>query len=250
MQVKCPRTLQFKLDFLICTSPLQKCLCLCRLPLTPLYIFREELDEEEYEETKKETLEQLNEINDSLKKIITGDMTLVDELSGMQLVRSTRWQSTATIQKERCLFNSVKSLRITCGVMHSSLMCLFRQFRLLLAKLSKPQKWLDSLLRSNQGSWEPDWQRCVNVHVSHHSLLLPSAGICACLANTCLPFSADGPRCHSGKAAERRVHATENGNPHSPEKTRREGDVTHSSVMHFNEFTRNWLCKFDQELQH
>lgn len=47
---------------------------------------REDLDEEEYEETKKETLEQLNEFNESLKKIMTGDMTLVDELSGMQLV--------------------------------------------------------------------------------------------------------------------------------------------------------------------
>ncbi|XP_013884791.1 protein LZIC [Austrofundulus limnaeus] len=46
---------------------------------------REELDEEEYEETKRETLEQLGEFNDSLKKIMTGDMTLVDELSGMQL---------------------------------------------------------------------------------------------------------------------------------------------------------------------
>ncbi|KAG7227083.1 hypothetical protein INR49_022430, partial [Caranx melampygus] len=46
---------------------------------------REDLDEEEYEETKKETLEQLSEFNDSLKKIMTGDMTLVDELSGMQL---------------------------------------------------------------------------------------------------------------------------------------------------------------------
>ncbi|XP_024147838.1 protein LZIC [Oryzias melastigma] len=46
---------------------------------------REDLDEEEYEETKKETLEQLAEFNDSLKKIMSGDMTLVDELSGMQL---------------------------------------------------------------------------------------------------------------------------------------------------------------------
>lgn len=53
-----------------------------------LRCFREELDEEEYEETKKETLEQLSEFNDSLKKIMTGDMTLVDELSGMQLVRT------------------------------------------------------------------------------------------------------------------------------------------------------------------
>lgn len=31
-------------------------------------------------------MEQLGEFNDSLKKIMSGDMTLVDELSGMQLV--------------------------------------------------------------------------------------------------------------------------------------------------------------------
>ncbi|KAM4703318.1 protein LZIC [Rhinophrynus dorsalis] len=46
---------------------------------------REELDIDEYEETKKETLEQLSEFNDSLKKIMSGNMTLIDELSGMQL---------------------------------------------------------------------------------------------------------------------------------------------------------------------
>ncbi|ERE81937.1 protein LZIC-like protein [Cricetulus griseus] len=46
---------------------------------------REELDTDEYEETKKETLEQLSEFHDSLKKIMSGNMTLVDELSGMQL---------------------------------------------------------------------------------------------------------------------------------------------------------------------
>ncbi|KAM8927996.1 protein LZIC [Pelodytes ibericus] len=46
---------------------------------------RDELDADEYEETKKETLEQLSEFHDSLKKIMSGDMTLVDELSGMQL---------------------------------------------------------------------------------------------------------------------------------------------------------------------
>ncbi|XP_069466107.1 protein LZIC isoform X2 [Ambystoma mexicanum] len=46
---------------------------------------RDELESEEYEETKKETLEQLSEFNDSLKKIMSGNMTLVDDLSGMQL---------------------------------------------------------------------------------------------------------------------------------------------------------------------
>ncbi|XP_051516600.1 protein LZIC-like [Myxocyprinus asiaticus] len=46
---------------------------------------REELEDEEYEETKKETLEQLSEFNESLKKLMSGNMTLVDELGGMQL---------------------------------------------------------------------------------------------------------------------------------------------------------------------
>lgn len=49
-------------------------------------MFRDELDADEYEETKKETLEQLSEFSDSLQKIMSGNMTLVDELSGMQLV--------------------------------------------------------------------------------------------------------------------------------------------------------------------
>ncbi|XP_039611434.1 protein LZIC isoform X1 [Polypterus senegalus] len=46
---------------------------------------RDELDSDEYEETKRETLEQLAEFDESLKKIMSGNMTLVDELSGMQL---------------------------------------------------------------------------------------------------------------------------------------------------------------------
>ena len=47
---------------------------------------REDLDKDEYEETKEETLEQLREFNESLKKMMKGDMTLVDELSRWQLV--------------------------------------------------------------------------------------------------------------------------------------------------------------------
>lgn len=43
-------------------------------------------------------------------------------------------------------------------------------------------------------------------------------------SNLCVPICADGPRCHSGQAAERCVHAAENGNPHGPAKTWREGD--------------------------
>ena len=48
---------------------------------------RDELDPEEYEETKQETLDQLKEFNASLTKMKGGDMTLVDELNRMQLVR-------------------------------------------------------------------------------------------------------------------------------------------------------------------
>lgn len=53
--------------------------------LSDLEECRAELDEDEYEETKRETLEQLREFQQSLAKIVSGDMTLVDQLSGMQL---------------------------------------------------------------------------------------------------------------------------------------------------------------------
>nr|XP_033777619.1 protein LZIC isoform X2 [Geotrypetes seraphini]XP_033777620.1 protein LZIC isoform X2 [Geotrypetes seraphini] len=53
--------------------------------LQDLEACRDDLDEDEYEETKKETLEQLSEFSDSLKKIMSGNMTLVDELNAMQL---------------------------------------------------------------------------------------------------------------------------------------------------------------------
>ena len=44
------------------------------------------MEPDEYEETKKETLEQLQEFSDSLTKLKGGNMTLVDELNRMQLV--------------------------------------------------------------------------------------------------------------------------------------------------------------------
>lgn len=51
-----------------------------------LIYFREDLDEDEYEDTKKDTLEQLKEFKDSLDKMMGGDLSLVDELNSMQLV--------------------------------------------------------------------------------------------------------------------------------------------------------------------
>ena len=47
---------------------------------------REDLDEEEYEETKEETLAQLKEFQDSLDKATSGNITLEDELSSLKLV--------------------------------------------------------------------------------------------------------------------------------------------------------------------
>nr|CAD7428254.1 unnamed protein product [Timema monikensis] len=47
---------------------------------------RDDLESNEYEETKQETMDQLREFNESLSRMISGDMTLVDHLGSMQLV--------------------------------------------------------------------------------------------------------------------------------------------------------------------
>jgi hypothetical protein len=49
---------------------------------------RDALDEEEYESTKRETMEQLKEFQISLQKMMSGDNTLVDRLGSVQLVRN------------------------------------------------------------------------------------------------------------------------------------------------------------------
>ncbi len=48
--------------------------------------FRDDMDADEYEETKSETLEQLNDFNESLSRMKEGDLSLVDDLSRIQLV--------------------------------------------------------------------------------------------------------------------------------------------------------------------
>ncbi|XP_065196136.1 protein LZIC-like [Sycon ciliatum] len=53
--------------------------------LSDLEEAREDLDEDEYAETKQETLDQLKEFEQSLAKMMKGDMTLVDTLGAMQL---------------------------------------------------------------------------------------------------------------------------------------------------------------------
>ena len=48
-------------------------------------ILRDDLSVEEYNETKEETLEQLKELNASLSKMKEGNLSLVDEVNGIQL---------------------------------------------------------------------------------------------------------------------------------------------------------------------
>ncbi|EZA61646.1 hypothetical protein DMN91_009058 [Ooceraea biroi] len=60
------------------------------------------LDETDYQECKGDTMEQLREFNDSLQRMISGNMTLVDELGAMQLATqaaiSTAFQTPAVIR--------------------------------------------------------------------------------------------------------------------------------------------------------
>ncbi|XP_071526979.1 protein LZIC-like [Panulirus ornatus] len=43
------------------------------------------LDPDDYEEVRKDTVEQLNEFQSSLSRMTSGDMTLIDSFSAMQL---------------------------------------------------------------------------------------------------------------------------------------------------------------------
>lgn len=53
-------------------------------------ICRNELEPGEYEETKEDTMEQLKELNDSLTKLVNGDISLISALGAVQLVRQHR----------------------------------------------------------------------------------------------------------------------------------------------------------------
>eukprot|EP01100_Stratorugosa_tubuloviscum_P009492 TRINITY_DN3985_c0_g2_i1.p1 TRINITY_DN3985_c0_g2~~TRINITY_DN3985_c0_g2_i1.p1 ORF type:complete len:189 (-),score=92.27 TRINITY_DN3985_c0_g2_i1:259-825(-) len=53
--------------------------------LQDLEDLKDELDEEEYNSTKNDTLQQLKEFEATLKKMISGDVTIVDKLSGIRL---------------------------------------------------------------------------------------------------------------------------------------------------------------------
>ena len=52
--------------------------------LQDLEEMKDELDEAEYIQSRQETLDQLEEFEAALAKMMAGNMTLVDELSGIQ----------------------------------------------------------------------------------------------------------------------------------------------------------------------
>ncbi|XP_051493595.1 protein LZIC isoform X2 [Apus apus] len=116
---------------------------------------REELDADEYEETKKETLEQLSEINDSLKKIMSGDMTLVDELSGMQLAIQ------AAISQA---FKTPEVIRMFAKKQP-------RQLRTRLAEVKVTKSLLWQVLKSRRQNSEEVREACVSPVISSTGLL-------------------------------------------------------------------------------
>jgi hypothetical protein len=56
------------------------------LQLEDIEELKEDLDDEEYEITKKETLEQMEEFEATLRKMMKGDISLVDQFGSIQLV--------------------------------------------------------------------------------------------------------------------------------------------------------------------
>lgn len=76
--------------FVLPVSLQQFCICTSIFFLRDLrnnyFVDRVTLDETDYQESKEDTMEQLREFNDSLQRMISGNMTLVDELGAMQLV--------------------------------------------------------------------------------------------------------------------------------------------------------------------
>lgn len=44
------------------------------------------MDESEYQETKEDTIDQLKEFNESLERLVKGDISLISALGAIQLV--------------------------------------------------------------------------------------------------------------------------------------------------------------------
>ena len=62
--------------------------------LSDIEEMKDDLDEDEYEETKQHTLHQLQAFQTDLNQMMAGDMTLVSDLNSMQLAIQTAVQTT------------------------------------------------------------------------------------------------------------------------------------------------------------
>ena len=84
------------------------------------------MDAAEYEETRQETVEQLKEFNESLSKLTSGDMTLVNEINRMQLVGVAYQMQTAcnlcchyfVIEHSFCLQQLFTFMLADCSIIH------------------------------------------------------------------------------------------------------------------------------------
>ncbi|GFR73059.1 protein LZIC-like [Elysia marginata] len=76
--------------------------------LSDLEECKDDLEPEEYEETKSETVEQLKEFQENLGKMLQGNLSLVDELNSMQLI--SRDEKIGKMSKELAAQQSVEIL--------------------------------------------------------------------------------------------------------------------------------------------
>lgn len=101
--------------------------------LADLESYKDNLDPAEYEETKKDTIEQLKELNQSLTKLVNGDMSLIDAVGAVQLV-------------------SFSVLTFYCKI----IILYLRPHRQLFLKHLKRQKSSDSLVEKSRNCYEKD----------------------------------------------------------------------------------------------
>ena len=78
---------------------------LCNLDLFCLTSYlRDDLEPDEYEETRSETLEQLKDFNESLNKMKGGNLSLVDDVNSLQLVSRTQALPAGVQCKLHCAY--------------------------------------------------------------------------------------------------------------------------------------------------
>lgn len=82
---------------------------MCITNLSVQLWIRDDLDADEYEETKQETMDQLTEFKESLDNMVGGNLSLVDQLSGMQLVSCQildETQQSFVWKRLKCLYET------------------------------------------------------------------------------------------------------------------------------------------------